>query len=86
MHEFDDLDILLRSGLAHDADRTYQPSARSWYALRARIKQRRNTRIMARLIGRCYVVLDAMLLRGTNEPIYRIPLESRLLSQLCFIM
>lgn len=86
MHEFDDLDILLRSTLSDDVDLAPPPSARSWYAIRSRIKRRHTTRLMARLIGTCHVALDAMLLRGTNEPIYRVPLEGRLLSLLSFIM
>lgn len=88
MHEFDDLDILLRRTLTDEAELAQQPSECSWDALRSRVKRRRSgcTRTIVQLIGTCYVVMDAMLLRGTHEPIYRIPLESRLLSQLCFIM
>ena len=86
MHEFDDLDILLRRALLDEADLAQQPSERSWYALRSRVKRRRSTRTIAQLIGACNVVLDAMLLRGTNEPVYRVPLEGRLLSLLCFVM
>lgn len=87
MREFDDLDILLRNALAHDTGDTRQPSPRAWASLRRRILQRRRGRhIQARLGDAWYIMLDAMLLRGTNEPIYRVPLEGRLLSLLCFIM
>lgn len=86
MHEFDDLDILLHSTLSNDAKLVQPSSARSWNAIRSRIKRRRATPVMARLLGACHVALDAMLLRGTNEPVYRVPLEGRLLSLLSFIM
>jgi hypothetical protein len=85
MREFDDLDILLRNTLTAEADVAHPSSVRVLRSLRAGIKQRHGKRLRTRLCDLYHVTLDAMLLRGTNEPIYRVPLEGRLLSLLCFI-
>lgn len=75
MREFDDLDILLHSTLQSDAALPYNAAA-AQRVLRERIVQHPRVRAARWFNDSFHVMLDGMLLRGANEPVYPMPLES----------
>lgn len=74
MREFDDLDILLHGALTNDTAAPHDAAA-AQRVLRARAMPAPQPRIRRQALAALYGLLDGMLLRGADEPVYPMPLE-----------